>query len=1038
MNYQTIRFLSCLFFIELFCFAWPVQAQKTGVYRDPEAHFKSGMELFQKEKFSAARREFERIQEDIAGVSTVTAELAAYYQAVCAAELFHPDAEALLTAFINRHPESTRLRPAYFQLGRLFYKQKRYKNATDAFEKADVYYLTNEEITEYYFKAGYAYFIKGEMVKAEKSLHNVIGVDSKYKAAANYYYAHIAYANDNYQTALSSFNKLNESEAFGPVVPLYIAQIYFDQEKYDELLAYAIPLVDKPKLQQAAELKRLIAEAYFRKSDFRKSYEYFLQYQKSVPALSREEYYQLAYCEYQVQRYEDAVRDFQKVSEGNDALAQNACFHLAACYLKLNNKQGARSSFQLAARSQADAKISEDALFSYAKLSYELSFQPVAIKAFREFQERFPESSRKDEASQFLADIFMTTHNYKDALAVLESIDRKTGSANQAYQKVAYYRGLEFYNDGDRKRAIGLFDKAIISKANAGITSMAMYWKAEALYANQQYEPAMKEYRIFLFSPGAAALPCFNSAHYNIGYCFFKMENYAEAQIWFRKYLKNKPETDTERYNDATIRIADANFMLKEYAIALDFYQDAVSNKAKGSDYCLFQKGMIYGINGNMNDKTAAMQGVIGGFRNSSYLDDAIYEKGNALLASGKNNEALPYFQRIVSEFPNSSYTRKALIRIGLIYYNDKNDERALSAYKQVITKYPSTPEASEALNGIKNIYVNSGNPSAYFDFVKTVPSASISTGAQDSITYEAAEQRYMKGDKDAARDFDNYLKQFPEGCFSVNATFYKAESDYRNQLLAEALAGYEFVISRTRNIFTEKSLLKASLINYRNKAYEKALEQYTRLEEVAEFPENILAARAGALRCSNKLNNCEQAVLTAKKIIAMEKAPGDLVNEAHLVSGKCAMLSSDYTVAQKELSQAARVPNSETGAEARYRLAQLQHLLTNYKESLKLAFEVINQVPSYDFWIAKSFILLADNYVAMKDDFQAKSTLKSLLDNYEKNPDDAEDIKVIAAEKLSAIQLREQEQLNKELRENQHAVPVQQDSIESGQEDKE
>ena len=74
------------------------------------------------------------------------------------------------------------------------------------------------------------------------------------------------------------------------------------------------------------------------------------------------------------------------------------------------------------------------------------------------------------------------------------------------------------------------------------------------------------------------------------------------------------------------------------------------------------------------------------------------------------------------------------------------------------------------------------------------------------------------------------------------------------------------------------------------------------------------------------------------------------------------------------------------------------------FKDSNKKAFEVIKQDPSYDYWRAKSFILLGDNYLSLADTFQAKSTWKSIIDNYEKNTADAEDIISIAQQKYDAV----------------------------------
>ena len=53
------------------------------------------------------------------------------------------------------------------------------------------------------------------------------------------------------------------------------------------------------------------------------------------------------------------------------------------------------------------------------------------------------------------------------------------------------------------------------------------------------------------------------------------------------------------------------------------------------------------------------------------------------------------------------------------------------------------------------------------------------------------------------------------------------------------------------------------------------------------------------------------------------------------------------------------------------------------YKKSEDELFLLIKQKPTYDYWLAKGFILLADVYVQKKDNFQAKATLKSVIDNY-------------------------------------------------------
>ncbi len=970
-----------------------LQAQQTAIYHDPDRLFKDGYELFIKEKYSAAKDVFEDYLSQ-PGISSANISNANYYMAVSAFELFHPDAETKLLAFISNYPEHTKVSLANYYLGKLYYRQKRYRNALPYFEKTDVYYLTKEDIPEYYFKSGYCFYMKNDLEKASKNFKEIINVESRYQTAAQYYYAHIAYANDNFNTALEIFQKLSNSETFGSIVPYYITQIYFEQGKYDDVISYAAPLIEKGGTQNENDMRRLVAESYYRKADYKNALEQFSLYSKNIPALSRNDLYSLGYSEYRTKDYKNAIVHLQKVVDVNDSLAQNAYYHLADCFLKTGNKQSARNAFQSAAKSDFSNSIKESALFNYAKLSAELNFQPVAINAFRDFLKQYPQSKNADEANELVAQLYLTTHNYKDALIALENIKSRVGRAKEAYQKVAYYRGVEFFNDGDLDKAINMFEKAIINDVDQTLRAQAIYWKAEALYNQEKYDAAIKQYRIYIFNPPSVNTIMYNLANYNMGYCSFKLADYAEAQTWFRKYIKNKPETDKTHWDDANIRVGDCFYAMHQSENALDYYNAAIDNNAASSDYALYQKGIIKGLQGDLNGKTGTMEALMSRYPKSKYRVDALFEKGRSELAQGNSEEAKKSFNEIIKNYPSSNYSKRALVNIGLIYYNDKQDELALTTYKQVITTYPGSNEASEALTGVKNIYINSGRPNEYFDFVKTVPNASVSTGAQDSITYEAAEQRYLKGNfDDAAKDFENYLTQFPNGSFRLNATFYKAESDYRSKNNEAALAGYEYIIEQPRNVYTEKSLLKAAYIQFKAQQYEKAIPNYSKLEQIADLRDNIVSAQAGLMRSYFLTAKYDQSITYAQKLIAGDKVSNEIINEAHLTYGRSAMMTSDYTNAQKEFNIISK-QSSETGAEAKYNLAYIQYKLSNYKQSKDECFSVINQVPSYDYWIAKSFLLLSDNYIALKDTFQAKETLKSVLDNYEKNPADKEDIR--------------------------------------------
>jgi TolA-binding protein len=323
-----------------------------------------------------------------------------------------------------------------------------------------------------------------------------------------------------------------------------------------------------------------------------------------------------------------------------------------------------------------------------------------------------------------------------------------------------------------------------------------------------------------------------------------------------------------------------------------------------------------------------------------------------------------------------------------------------------VVTQYPSSPEAKEALAQIENLYVKLNKVDEYLAYTKTVPSLSITSGKQDTLTYQSAELRYTKGECDkAVEEFDNYLSKYPQGSFVLNSSFYRAQCLYQQKKFDDALAGFAVVLNSPSSAFTEKSLLHTSEIYFREKKqYDKALETYARLETSADFPGNIVIAQAGQMRCNFLLQKYDQAITYAQKVLQAEDVSPELKNEAHLIYGKSSFNLNDLATAQTQLSFLSKLTGSEAVAEAKYLLAVIQNKMNNYKESQKICFEIVNQVPAYDYWVAKGFILLGDNYLALKDTFQAKETYKSIVENYERSPSDPDDIRAIATEKMNAL----------------------------------
>ena len=1022
-------FFTGIFF--LICMA--VFSQKTAIYTNPDADFRSGFELFQKQKFSSAQKQFAKVVTRYHNESNNLVSIdAEYYSALCALELFNKDAELLLKNFIASHPESPRVQTVYFHLGKYNYRKKQYNKSLEWFAKVDVYDLSNEELSEFYFKRGYSYFEEDSIGQAKKDFFEVKDIDNKYAAPATYYFGHASYLEKNYQTALEHFTKLKKNENFGPIVPYYIAQIFYLQEKYDSAIAYATPLLDSTS-KRVIELTKIIGESYYRTSRYKESLPYLEKYKSYMYALKRPEWYQLGYAYYKVTEYGKAMDCFPKAIGERDTISQNAYYHLGDCYVKsfpysggLTAKELAKNSFEMAYKLDFDKTITEDALFNYAKLCYELSFSPFneAITALNDYISKYSSSPRLDECYKYLVNVYLNTKNYKEAMKSIESMKSLNDEMKAAYQKIAFMRGLQLYTDNHLQEAIIYLNKSMIYPTNRNFTSLAYYWKGESFYQFSEkagiafgLDSAIVSYKSFLSSPGAINNNEFYAANYNLGYAHFKKSNYQEANVWFRKYVGLKSNEPKEKMNDAYLRIGDNFFMTKDYGSAVDYYDEALKTGNRDADYAMYQKALALGVTGKREAKANTLAELLRDYSGKSkYEAAAKYELATTYLQLGNDDNALAYYKKVVAEHPECSYTSRSMLQIGLVQSKKKEYDNAIATLDKVLAAYPKTTEAFEAISAMRDIYRAKSDMDGYEAKLKNIPYAAVSLASLDSSNYDVAFDYYDKGDCDNANKyFMKYIQKYLDGIFTMDAMYYKAECDYKNKNYDAALGGYQYVIDKPYNQFTESSLLKASGINFKNKNYQNALHQYIRLVQVAEYPANVNEGKIGEMRCQWFLGNFNLANEAAKQIIVAEKISDEIKCEAHLIIGKNYSEIKYYDLATKEFLSVTYLTTSEKNAEAKYHIAYIQFLTEQYKESQKTIFELIGQSPGYDYWIGKGFILLSDNYVAMKDIFNAKYALQALIDK----STNAELI-AVAKEKLSKINDAEinakaQEEMKKE-----------------------
>tara|TARA_B100000674_G_scaffold136965_1_gene106600 strand:- start:7551 stop:10796 length:3246 start_codon:yes stop_codon:yes gene_type:complete len=987
-----------------------VNAQQSLVYAHDNADFKRAKELFAAEKYVAAQRKFKRIYDEIDEPHSEVKMNAEYYVALCALELFNQDAEYLFIRFIENHPQSPKVRRARFQLGQYNYRKKRWSSALKWFEQVDENDLELNEVPEYQFKYGYALFRKKKFSEAQKMFHKAKSVVSDYQKSSQFYFAHLSYKFNYNEIAFKEFKSLENDSVFAPIVPYYITQILYLQNKNEELVAYGAPFLKKSNTKRAPEIARLVGEGFYKLGNYDSTVVYFEKFKEKVSQMDTMAYFQLGYSYYKNAEYKKALNNFNKSSDDESKLGQLSMYYSGDCYIHLNNKRAARRAFRNAHKNHHDFDITENALFNYAKLSFELDIDPYheSIIALENYIAKYPNSSNVDRARKILLNVYLNTKDYPRAIRALEKIKDKGPDLNYAYQKVTYYKGVQefnnqkigFVNRGELenfRKAIYYFNKSLKTPEDREIVALANYWKAESFYKLNEYKAALAQYEVFKSCPGAILLDEYKEVDYQLGYTNMRLREYGPAIKAYRNYInKHANDKPTDKIKDAYLRTGDAYLILSnsltgsekqnELIHAVNYYKEAIKIGERETDYGYFQLGQAYKLLNKYELEAEAFENLIFNFPASKYIDDSKFKAGDVYYQRlEKFDIAYKYFQDIVDNHENNTaLVQQSLNKMANIKRDRKLFEESAQLFEAAVQKDPKTEYAANALRGLRQVATfDLKNVERYLNFRANLGLPDESMGAKDTLVFESAKGYYKEGEYTVATGkLEAYLKDFPNGIFANDANYMIAESYYALKKEEQSLPYFEKVIDAPYGEWTEEALYKSSSIYMGNDEYQKAIGRFLLLVEKTEYDVYEKDALVGLMIAYSNLEDFESTVKYALLVEGNKLVENYNKFQARLLLGNAYFQSHKYNEAYTAYEKIAGETQKVMAAEAIYQMSYIKYLQEDYKTSQELAIRLLKEFSNYPYWYSKGYILLADILIKNEALVDAKYALKNVLEH--------------------------------------------------------
>ena len=961
---------------------------------DATPAFRRAGTLYRNGVYEEARTLFESVGED---------PLSEGYVVLCALKMRTPDYPALMEAYRMKYPGSTLDGAIRFENAMLLFDAGDWAAAASEFERAGRESVPSDRVAEYIFKSGYCQNALGNLPEARAFFEDLAALpQNEYSAPGYYLCAEMDYEARDFESAEKLFGLAGTDPRFKDLCDFYTVDCEFNQGNYDTTISLGEKIYADLPAGRKERIARMLSESYLIGGDKEKAHMYYddLSHQD----MNRKDLFYAGTVLYSVDDFRGAVENFSKMEDRSDSLGQLANYHMGNSYIKLRNKVAAMEAFRDASVVDFDKEITEDALFNYAKLAFDLNKD---TSGFNDYIKRYSTKAKGDSIYGYMALAALYDRDYAGAIAAYDNIDELAPDMLSNYTKANYLRAEQLIASGSYRDAVPCLMAAAyyLPKTNR-FNQLSRYWLAEANYRSGNFEEAGKVFTELFNADALSGMQEGKLLAYNVGYSYFQQGEYGPAARWFDNYCSTGSLLNRE---DAMVRRADCDFARRDYKAAIASYQKVLDEfYSPDNIYPYYQQALAYGLSGDRKKKLATLEKVSGASANAPMYSDACYELGRTQMELKDNKSAAATFRKLSENAPDNTFKAKALIGLGMVNRNAGNYDNALESYKSVVSLMPGSEYAEDAMLAIESIYQSRKQPEKFLEYVEENRlNANKSEADREKMYFNTAEQVFLAGNyPQAIESARKYLQNYPQGADRERAGFYIAESYREMGDKEKACEAYAAIMdSESGASVAEIAKLRYADLSFSLERYADAYKGYLSLLSSAKIDSNKDEARLGMMRSSYRDRNY-QAAIAASDAVMGGKPGKDVQREALYIKAKSSLATSKRDEAMKIFGTLSAESSTAEGAEASYMLSQ--NLLDNgrFDEVEASVYKFSQNAGEQSYWLARSYIVLGDSFAERGQYAQAKATYESIRDGYEapRGGDDIADIVRMKLERLSTM----------------------------------
>jgi TolA-binding protein len=943
----------------------------------------------------------------------------------------YPQALDELQKFVVTYPADPRVYEANYIVGRIYAQQQKYDLALAAFTPIVTKATSADYLklrAETHFQIAECYFQQQKFDKAALSYDNctkISGYDADLTARARYWKAESLYQLGKYDEAEVEYQKVADSapkHALASWAFYSVGMIELRQKAYAKAVAPLERVTTEYKDSEVAgEATLALGFAYAGRArettDPAKTAARDADFRKAIALFSE-------------------VIDSERATDNAKAQAQQA---QAEAYFGLKDYVNAEAAYgRVLARLTADPRqaTSETALETRMWRGHALynaeRYADAAAEYGRVVAETAPDDKNVKNADLAVQALYWQGNSWhqaaakqkdakahRDAVAAFKRFLTLGGPKHTQAPRAALLLAFNLEDlatdNGEaaaRPEAVTAF-KAVLDawplsreakEAQSGIARLTSSMSAPELAGLVDKLP-----------PGAAAW----NANLRLAREDFINGKYDKAIIGVRAVIEGKPDADVLAQAYYLLGAAQQKQGRPDDAIAA--YKQVLANVQTGELVQFAQRGLAQAYLDvtprRYADALAAAQALLKLNLGPKENAEALMYLAEAALGNGQHADALEAYQKVAKTHPDSPLAASALMGAAWVAETKRDLPTAIACYKELITKYPTAKQVPEASFRMGVKLQEGKDYTGAIEAFKNVPATH--TLADQAAYAIAWALRDSKKDDEANAQFALVAEKFPKSTLAVDSLFRIGEFWLEQKNYGEALKS--FVLAQDKIGGGDQPPLIAQLaplIAYKlgvcaffSEKYAQAASAFGKVVTTYPTNENVAESLFWRGQSLERQGEAQAAFARDAYVQYLAKFPkGELILDAALGAGRCALAAKQYATARDDLKKAVDLCDANAGSanakladraknvapETQYYMGETFYMEKKYGDALKEFARVAAY--QYEPWYSRSMLRMARCSAYNGDKGAAERMLKMLLRNFPKS-DAAQDIPATARE---------------------------------------